>query len=135
MSKPSAGTYILYLRVLSPSGAKLALTWKSSDNTVNLEPLTGDGSQKWSIKDYNATTQSISPSNDANKQIGFGNGGLSVLPSGGYVFQFRSSDSGYTISDGAASVFWQADNAVDHVRVTTGGKSTDEKQRWILEKQ
>ncbi|KIJ36110.1 hypothetical protein M422DRAFT_179845 [Sphaerobolus stellatus SS14] len=57
MSKPSAGTYIIYLRVLSPSGAKLALTRKSIDN------------------------------------------------------------------------------AVDHVRVTIGGKSTSEKQRWILEKQ
>ncbi|KIJ40615.1 hypothetical protein M422DRAFT_143175, partial [Sphaerobolus stellatus SS14] len=96
MSKPSAGTYIIYLRVLSPSGAKLALTRKSSDNTVILDPLTGDDSQKWSIKDFNTTTQSISPSNDANKQIGGGNGGLSVLPSSDYVFQFRTSDSGYT---------------------------------------
>ncbi|KIJ28687.1 hypothetical protein M422DRAFT_189422 [Sphaerobolus stellatus SS14] len=136
MSKPSVGTYTIYSRVLSPSGDKLYMTWNQSDNTVNLEAPTGADNQKWSIKDYNSNTQTISPSTASDGQIDYGNGGLSVRPSNDYTFTFRSSSTGYIIADGSGNTnFWKVADAVVYIRATYGTPSDDLRQRWILEKQ
>lgn len=39
MSKPSAGNYAIYSRVLSPTGEKLALHFNGSNQTVTVKPL------------------------------------------------------------------------------------------------
>jgi hypothetical protein len=44
MSKPSAGDYVIYNRVLSPTGEKLALSFNGQNQTVTVKPLDkGDG--------------------------------------------------------------------------------------------
>jgi len=39
MSKPPAGLYIIYNRVLSPTGEKLAITYNGERNAVTVSPF------------------------------------------------------------------------------------------------
>ena len=45
MSRPSAGNYIIYNRVLSPTGEKLAITFHGENQFVTVEPVTSDNNQ------------------------------------------------------------------------------------------
>jgi len=39
MPRPPAGTYIIYNRVLSPTGQKLAITFQGDDQFATVEPF------------------------------------------------------------------------------------------------
>jgi hypothetical protein len=39
MSKPEPGNYVIYNRVLSPTGEKLALSFNGENQTVTVRPL------------------------------------------------------------------------------------------------
>lgn len=45
MSRPPAGNYVIYNRVLSTSGEKLALTFNGQSQTVTVKPLDKNASQ------------------------------------------------------------------------------------------
>ncbi|KAF9795706.1 hypothetical protein IEO21_11077 [Rhodonia placenta] len=132
MSRPSAGTYIIYNRVLSPTGEKLAFTFTGQNKTQTVTPLSNNETQKWIIKDYNSNTQTISPESNANLQAAWGDQGVTVLPAGAYVWVIRSTDSGYTIQDGKQTVYWGVADAVDNANVTITAGTGNEKQRWIF---
>ncbi len=45
MSRPSAGNYIIYNRVLSPSGQKLAITFHGDGQFATVEPFGNNKNQ------------------------------------------------------------------------------------------
>ena len=45
MSRPSAGNYRIYSRVLTPTGEKLAITFHGENQFVTVEPFTSDNNQ------------------------------------------------------------------------------------------
>ena len=133
MSKPSAGRYVIYHRVLSPSGEKLAITFNGQSNYATVTPLTNSNSQIWNVRDYNSTTQSVSPVSNSGLQCGWGNGGVVVLPAGGYVWIIRNTDSGYTIQDGGRTAYWGVDEAYEGQNVAIEGGDGGIFQNWIFE--
>jgi CCL2 lectin-like len=46
MSKPAAGNYVIYNRVLSPTGDKLAITFNGQNANATVQPLSYNASQK-----------------------------------------------------------------------------------------
>ena len=46
MSKPPAGLYIIYNRVLSPTGEKLAITYNGERNAVTVTPFSDSPVQR-----------------------------------------------------------------------------------------
>jgi hypothetical protein len=114
MSKPEPGNYVIYNRVLSPTGEKLALSFNGENQTVTVEPFSDRSNLlasisslpyplysnvflQWSIVDYSdGRTQSLSPKNRGDLQAAWGSNVVTVLTAGSYVWTIRSSDSGYT---------------------------------------
>ena len=45
MSRPSAGNYIIYNRVLSPTGQKLAITFHGDNQFATVEPFGNNNNQ------------------------------------------------------------------------------------------
>ena len=45
MSRPSAGNYIIYSRVFSPTGQKLAITFHGNDQYATVEPFGNNPNQ------------------------------------------------------------------------------------------
>ncbi|EGN94203.1 hypothetical protein SERLA73DRAFT_144703 [Serpula lacrymans var. lacrymans S7.3] len=134
MSKPSAGTYVIYNRVLDASGRKLAITYNGEGNYATATPLSNGDLQKWIIRDFDPQTQSVTPATNSGLQAGWGSEGVEVLPAGNYVWTIRSSDSGYTIKDGGVTVNWGLGTAVEGQKIAIGSDTGNEKQRWILER-
>ncbi|THH31743.1 hypothetical protein EUX98_g2419 [Antrodiella citrinella] len=133
MSRPAPGRYVIYNRVLSPSGQKLAMSYKNGDSGATVTALNYAPYQVWEVQNYDSRTQSISPQG-TNLQCAWGDGFISVLPAGGYVWVIIGNDDGYTIQDGGESNSWGVDSAVDSHLVNIGQPTGSVQQRWIFEK-
>jgi len=134
MSRPSEGVYVIVNRVLSPKGEELAITFNGEKKATTLTPKAGSNVQKWRLKNYDAKTMSVTPINAGNLQAAWGNGFVTVLPAGNFVWTIKSSDTGYTIRDGGETVFWGTAHAAANQDVTIGAGTGNEKQRWIFQK-
>ncbi|KAF9529848.1 hypothetical protein CPB83DRAFT_905694 [Crepidotus variabilis] len=133
MSKPTAGRYVIYSRVLSSTGQKLSLTYSGNQNEgLTITPLANTPKQMWVIKDSSSTTSYISPYTSSGDEVGWGAGPV-VLPPGGYVWTLRGGDWGYTIQDGAKTAYWSVGNAAVNTKVSIG-KDNGTLSRWIFEK-
>jgi len=134
MSRPAAGRYFIYNRVLSPSGQKLAITFKKDAEGAVVTGLNFAPSQIWDVKDFDDKTQSISPDGDNKLQAAWGDGFISVKPAGNFVWVVRSSDQGFTIKDGRETNNWGLDNAVEGHLVNIGKPKDVPEQHWVFEK-
>ncbi|KAG2005032.1 hypothetical protein CC2G_003530 [Coprinopsis cinerea AmutBmut pab1-1] len=133
----SAGNYIIYNRVLSPRGEKLALTYPGRQRTpVTVSPLDGSSEQAWILRSYdsNSNTWTISPVGSPNSQIGWGAGNVPVvLPPNNYVWTLTLTSGGYNIQDGKRTVSWSLNNATAGEEVSIGADATFS-GRWVIEK-
>lgn len=136
MSRPAAGRYVIYNRVLSPTGQKLAISYRNDGPGATVTALSGTPApyQIWDVRDFDSRTQSINQ-DSSNLQCGWGDGFVSLLPPGNYVWVIRSSDTGYTIQDGGESNNWGIQgNPVDPHLVNINLPDGSDQQRWIFEK-
>lgn len=139
MTRPEPGTYIIYNRVLSPTGEKLAITFNPAyggPKTATITPKSGDNRQKWIVANYDSNTQSFAPLTETSSQACWGPGIVGVLPAGNYVWTVKSSDSGYTIRDGRNSpgATWQLTDANNNAMIYITGDNGSEKTKWIFER-
>jgi len=140
MSRPEPGTYVIYNRVLSPAGEKLAVTFKDgskpNEGIAILTPLkSGDDKQKWTIANFNTKTQSISPYGKSNLQAAqSGQPNVLFIPASTLVWTIRSSDKGYSIKTGDESVTWEVLDSNKDANVKLGWDTGLAQQRWIFEK-
>ncbi|KAG2005028.1 hypothetical protein CC2G_003527 [Coprinopsis cinerea AmutBmut pab1-1] len=134
-AKPPAGRYVIYNRVLSPNGEKLALTYPGYQReALTLTPLHHSANQIWILNNWDATTSSLTPETARNTQVGWGSGNVPiVLPPGNYVWTLASSAGGYIIQDGGKTVYWNAGEAVANTKVSIGGDNGLQ-ARWIFER-
>ncbi|EIW83809.1 hypothetical protein CONPUDRAFT_119225 [Coniophora puteana RWD-64-598 SS2] len=132
MSKPSPGRYVIYHRIQSSSGERLAITYNGQNGYPTVNPLTYEDNQIWIIQNYNDTTQSISPASNSNLQCGWGDNAVIVLPPQAYVWIIRNNASGYTIQDGGQTVYWGLDEAEEKQNVTIKQGEGGIFQSWIL---
>lgn len=116
MSRPSEGNYVIYNRILSPTGEKLAITYSGTVNqNATLTPLDNTSHQivsftglrsvyriltttQWVLKNSGSTAQSISPQSATGLQAAWaGNHDyVRVQSAAGYVWNVKSNDDGYT---------------------------------------
>jgi len=155
MSKPSDGSYTIYNRVLSPTGAKLAITYGGHLNeSLTVSPLTRSSGQvvcafnlviilyidchvclQWILSGGSNTTSNIIPNDGSNNQIGGGsNRTLVVLSPGGYEWKLTGSDEGFVVQNGDSTEFWSLPSAQDGATVTTTGNDLGIQSRWVFEK-
>jgi len=136
MSKPSDGSYTIYNRVLSPTGAKLAITYGGHLNeSLTVSPLTRSSGQVWILRGGSNTTSNITPNDGSNNQIGGGsNRTLVVLSPGGYEWKLTGSDEGFVVQNGDSTEFWSLPSAQDGATVTTTGNDLGIQSRWVFEK-
>ncbi|KAG8882828.1 hypothetical protein FRB97_004404 [Tulasnella sp. 331] len=135
MSKPADSTYYIINRVLSPTGEKLVITYNGQNQAATVTPMAAnDAKQQWKIQDYDANTQYVIPVSHPNEQAAWGAGFMTVLPAGGYVWNIRSSDGGYTIHDGGVTNVWGVLTANGGQSVTISHDGPREGQRWIFQK-
>ncbi|KAK6360948.1 hypothetical protein TWF730_007063 [Orbilia blumenaviensis] len=135
MTRPAPGDYIIYNRVLSCSGQKLAITYCNKGGPVTVTPLTQLREQIWTIKNYSdGKTQHIIPKKDDNLEVGWGKTGAVVIPPGNYVWTIRDGDDGYTIQDGARTKNWGVEKAVANTKVCISVDRGSPYQRWVLQK-
>jgi hypothetical protein len=133
MSAPPAGSYVIYNRVLSPTGDKLAITFGGQGKNLTVTPLTNASTQIWQIGSGTGT-QTVVPASNTGLQVGWGNPGPVPLTPGGYVWTIRTGDNGYTIQDGGKTASWNLPSATGNsdVAITPGDQATNEKYRWIF---
>ncbi|KZP02658.1 hypothetical protein FIBSPDRAFT_969741 [Athelia psychrophila] len=133
MSIPT-GTYVIYNRVLSPLGEKLAITFNGSNQGATVKALAnGDASQQWIIGGPIGDAQPISPASPSGLQAGWGDG-VVVLPAGNYVWSIKSSSDGYTIQDGGKTQNWNLQSATVASKVAISADNGNEKYRWIFQR-
>jgi len=133
MSRPPAGDYVIYNRVLSPTGQKLAITFHGNNKNVTVRPWASTTNQVWTLEDYDRKTQSVSPKNAGRLQAAWGDNVVQVMNAGGYVWTIRGSNSGYTIQDGGVTVHWGVASATNGASVSIGKDAGGPDQRWVLE--
>jgi hypothetical protein len=133
---PAAGTYVISNKVNSSDGEQLAITHNDQDygDAAVVTPASpGLPSQQWIIADEMGG-QSLKPVSDSTLKASWGVAGVSVVPSGDYVWTVRKTDDGYTIQDGKATVFWGLESATPTAQVTIGAGTGDDTQIWMFEK-
>ena len=115
MSRPPPGNYIIYSRILGPTGQKLAITFHGDDRFATVEPYGHQKNQvvrnplfsviisinhyrylQWDLQNYDENTQAVVPVEATNLQAAWGDEGVKVLKAGNYVWTIRGSEEGYT---------------------------------------
>jgi hypothetical protein len=132
MSKIAPGNYIIVNRVNSLQGKTLALNYNGNNQVVTVVDLGTSPTQVWIVKDYDSKTQSVSPRDAPELQIGMGSGVLKVLPAHAYVWTIRETDGIATVQDGGVTVFWGLDKAINKEPVAFKAGTGDEKQNWLF---
>ncbi|CCO37692.1 hypothetical protein BN14_11851 [Rhizoctonia solani AG-1 IB] len=133
-----AGVYIIYNRVLSPTGQRLAMTFNETDEPITVTPLDPSSpNQRWVIENYEydqqraTTLQHVKPQMNQELEAGWGES-IVVLPAGDYVWGITKDGSAYTIKDGDKEISWSIHSAIQGSNVVPVQDATGEKQRWIF---
>jgi len=134
LARPPAGNYLIYNRVLSPTGQKLAITFQGADQYATVEPFGYNKSQVWKLQDYDAYTQAIVPVEATSLQAAWGDQGVKVIEAGNYVWAVRDGDEGYTIQDGDLTAEWGITKGYAGEKITIGKDYGVPNQRWVFEK-
>ncbi|KAF3911929.1 hypothetical protein ABW20_dc0105800 [Dactylellina cionopaga] len=135
MSKPTPGDYVIYNRVLSCTGQKLAITFNKKGGPATVTPLSNSREQIWTISDFSdGATQYVVPKKDSSLQVGWGSSVAVVIPAGEYVWTIRKGEEGFTIQDGDQTQNWGVEKAVVNAKVSISKDTAQPRQRWILEK-
>ncbi|KAK6525860.1 hypothetical protein TWF281_010904 [Arthrobotrys megalospora] len=135
MTKPAPGDYVIYSRVLSCTGEKLAITFCKKGGPATVTPLTYRKEQVWTISNYSdGRTQYVIPKKDSSLQVGWGDTGAVVIPAGEYVWTIRSGNEGFTIQDGDVTKNWGIVKGNTNEKVCISVDKGQPGQRWILEK-
>ncbi|KAF4616896.1 hypothetical protein D9613_008766 [Agrocybe pediades] len=133
MSRPNQGSYVIYNRVLSPTGDKLAITFTGQNNTLTVTPMTKSSNQVFNLTNNDTNTMFVVPQSSSGLQVGWGSNGATPMTPGGYVWTIKSSDAGYTIQDGGMSQNWHLDKAANNANVAIAADQGNERYRWVLE--
>ncbi|CAE6401441.1 unnamed protein product [Rhizoctonia solani] len=140
MFQLDAGVYIIYNRVLSPTGQRLAMTFNGTGEPITVAPLdTSSANQHWVIENYGydrrraTTLQHVRPQTDQELEAGWGES-IVVLPVGNYVWGITKDGSAYAIKDGDKQISWSIHSAIQGSNVVPVQDATGEKQRWIFHK-
>jgi len=132
---PALGTYIISSRARSPDGERLAITYNGRSNAVTVTPKKDTSvTQHWIIGEFGSGKSTVVPYNSQRDQAAWGEGFVTILPAGGYVWILEETAGGWTIQDGGKTQFWGLDQATQNSQVTIGPGTGHERQRWILEK-
>ncbi|KAF5349932.1 hypothetical protein D9756_009288 [Leucocoprinus leucothites] len=136
MSTPAPGTYYIVNRITdSSTGDNLAITFMGTNQYATLTHMSdSNDDQVWVIRDAGGTTQSISPANNPNLEVGWGSSGAIVLPRGNYVWNITEVESNiYTIQDGDRTAFWGATDVEEgeNIRIAPGSPD-DQGNHWFL---
>jgi len=141
MSHPAPGRYIIYSRVLSPSGKKLAITHKEGSLGAVVTELETPGAHHfWDVKDFRDKGQTIDlgGSPDAVQAAWVVKEDfISVRPVFNYVWIIRgTADEGYTITDGGETNNWHLKKPVEDHVIDMGPVPEDPEylnKYWIFE--
>ncbi|KAF9554207.1 hypothetical protein CPC08DRAFT_766895 [Agrocybe pediades] len=133
MSRPSPGSYVIYNRVLSPNGEKLAITFNGQNNTLIVTPKNDSPGQIFNLSNYDANTMFFVPQSNSGLQVAWGNAGATPMTAGLYVWTIRSTPSGYTIQDGGVTQNWHLDVADRNSLVAIAPDQGSERYRWVVE--
>lgn len=135
MTKPPLeGTYVVVNRALSPNNERLALTYNGPDQPLTVNIKTDSSRQFWIVQNHDQSTDSLVPGGATALQAARIADYATALPARNYVWTIRTTDSGYTIQDGAGTAFWGVADALDNAPVTIGSDTGDETHRWSFER-
>ncbi|KAG2005031.1 hypothetical protein CC2G_003529 [Coprinopsis cinerea AmutBmut pab1-1] len=132
-NNPALRRYVIYSRVLSPDGEKLAITWSGRRNaSLKLTTLDHTPKQIWVVSD--SVMPAFSPDVARGLEVGRGDGNtLVVFPPGGHRWVLEPSPDGYAIRDQARRVCWSVPHPVVNSRISIGNDA-GLLSRWVLER-
>ncbi|KAH7335382.1 hypothetical protein B0J17DRAFT_669923 [Rhizoctonia solani] len=134
------GVYMIYNRVLSPFGQRLAMTFNGKDQPTTVTPLDPSSpKQQWVVENYGydeeraTSLQHVRPQTAQELESGWSDT-IFATERKNQVWGITKDGSAYTIRDGGKTVTWGIQTAAQGTSVVPLKDATGEKERWIFHK-
>ncbi|KAK6514437.1 hypothetical protein TWF506_008830 [Arthrobotrys conoides] len=135
MSKLAPGDYVIYNRVLSCSGQKLAVTFNGKDKPATVTPLTHSSEQIWCIKDFtDGRTQTVVPRKSGDLQVAIGKNVAVTIEAGQYVWFIRRGNKGFCIETGDRDRNWGIEEGNVDEKICVSKDKGHHGYKWVIER-